>query len=104
MLEDTIKIIGRLIEVPDLSEKCGDTAVASVFKFDVVKVLEGDCPYQTILLTVPCPDQNDEGIFVANHLYTIQMSRTFSQASLYVVQDGYTSLKLPRFWCLEIVP
>ena len=39
MSADTIKIIGRLSEVPNLSVKCGDTAVATVFKFDVVSVL-----------------------------------------------------------------
>ena len=66
--------------------------------------IEGDCPYQTILLTLPCPDQNDEGIFMADHLYTIQASRAFSDAALYVVQDDYASLDLPRYWGLEITP
>jgi hypothetical protein len=98
MSGDAIKIIGRLCDVPDLGVKCGDTAIAVVFKFDVVSVLEGDCPDSTVLIIVPCPDQNDAQIFVAHHHYVIEAVREFDDAALYAVTDEYACLDLPRYW------
>ena len=99
-----IIFIGRLTEVPDLSVKCGDTAIAVVFRFFVVEVVEGRYPHPEILITIPCPDQNDEGIFVAGNTYRVEAAATYADADFYVVEDAYGASDLPRYWGLNVEP
>ena len=103
-LTETLTIVGKLTVVPDISIKCGDLAIATVFKFAVVQVLKGSYPHNFILIIIPCPDQNDEGLFVKNHIYTIKAATTFDDADVYDLQDDYAALDLPRYWGLEIKP
>jgi len=103
-VSDSITFIGKLAEVPDLSVKCGDTAIAVVFRFFVVEIIEGRYPNSEILITIPCPDQNDEGIFVADNMYRVAATATYADADFYVLEDEYAASDLPRYWGLNVEP
>ena len=103
-VSDSIIFIGKLAKVPDLSVKCGDTAIAIVFRFFVVKIIEGRYLHPEILVTIPCPDQNYEGIFVADNLYRVEATTTYADADFYVLEDEYAASDLPRYWGLNVEP
>jgi hypothetical protein len=103
-VSDSIIFTGKLAEVPDLSVKCGDTAIAVVFRFFVAEIVEGRYPHPEILVAIPCPDQNDEGIFVADNMYRVEATATYADADFYVLEDEYAASDLPRYWGLNVDP
>jgi len=103
-VSESIIFIGKLAEVPDLSVKCGDTAIAVVFRFFVVEIIEGRNLPPEILIMIPCPDQNDEGIFFSDNMYRVEATATYADADFYVLEDEYAASDLPRYWGLNVIP
>jgi hypothetical protein len=104
VVSEPIIFIAKLAEVPDLSVKCGDTAIAVVFRFFVVEIIEGRRLPPEILIMIPCPDQNDEGIFVAENMYRVEATAAYADADVYVLEDEYAASDLPRYWGLNVQP
>jgi hypothetical protein len=92
-------ILGVLMEIPRQPERCGDNAVAVVFKFAVEQVLDGDVDQELILAAIPCPELKGEGYFIKNARYRVQAETDSSTAGEYSIYNEYENEGLEMCWC-----
>lgn len=97
-----ISFIGRLPELPSPAMRCGDNAIAVVYKFEIVKFLKGKLDARFLGLIIPCPELKGEGFFEKGGTYQITATSELGEAEGYAVVNDYENEKLPMFWVQEI--
>ena len=95
---EQVSFIGRLVEIPSASERCGDNAVAVVYKFTVIETIRGKINQESMLIIIPCPDLKVEGFFVKNARYQIDATNDLSEAEDYMTVNNYADEYIPLFW------
>jgi len=101
-MDELIRFIGCLLEVPPPTERCGDNAIAVVFKFKVVQMLNGEINSEYILLIIPCPELKGENFFVKDQKYRIEATRDSPEAKNYAVVNEYPNENFPMLLATQI--
>ena len=100
---EQFEFVGRLVQLPPSSERCGDNAVAVVYKFEVLEMIRGETEHEFVLAMVPCPDLKAEDFFVKNGVYKVEATNDLDEAGAYMVANSYVGENLVLLWVQQIM-